>query len=209
MTGQTSRRRRHFWDQHTDGDGRWKGTDRPSGADLAALRAGLGREPGEVPQMWPYYRTLSEQGGVTAWMAAEHLALSLFAVHQQGRDQPAHRAGVGLGQAVLALRRSDRYSPEAIDRRFAAAATAASLPELAGHLRRLITQLRAAGSGHGLDYTQLMHDLRSWQQPSRIAAVRRKWGSQYFAPRSDQPDDPAAATTGAAPDLTITPKEPQ
>jgi hypothetical protein len=53
-----------------------------------------------------------------------------------------------------------------------------------------------------------MHDLRAWQQPSRIAAVRRRWGSQYFAPRGDQPDDPAAAAT-PNPDLTITAKEPK
>jgi CRISPR system Cascade subunit CasB len=177
--------RRYYWERHTDGDGHWKGNDRPAGEDLAALRRGLGREAGEVPQMWPFYRTLNEQGWVTQGLSAEHVALSLFAVHQQGKDQPVHRADVGLGTAMRALRRSDKYSPEAVDRRFSAAATATSLAELTGHLRGLITQLRAVsrdGGEHVLDYTRLTRDLRDWQRPDRVAAVRRRWGSQYFAP---------------------------
>ena len=116
MTRETSQSR-YFWDRHTDGDGRWKGTERPSGAALAALRAGLGRNAGEVPQMWPFYREINEQGIVTDRLAAEHLALTLFAVHQQGREEPAHHTGVGLGTALLTVRNSDKYSSEAIDRR--------------------------------------------------------------------------------------------
>jgi CRISPR system Cascade subunit CasB len=192
MPGQATQRP-HFWDRHTDGNGRWKGTDRPAGEDLAALRMGLGREAGEVPRMWPFYRELNEKGSLTQELAAEHVALTLFAVHQQGKARPVHRAGIGLGEAMLALRRSGKYSPEAIDRRFAAAATATSLPELTGHLRGLITQLRAdsaSGQQHSLDYTQLMRDLRDWQRPGSLGRVRRRWGSQYFAPRKDKPAEP-------------------
>lgn len=200
---EASHGRTYYWERHTDGDGRWRGKDRPSGEELAALRRGLGREPGEAPQMWPFYRSLNEQGRLTCKLAAEHLALTLFAVHQQGKERPVHRAGVGLGTAMRDLRHSGKYSPEAIDRRFSAAATATSLTELAGHLRGLITQLRAAGRNggeHALDYTRLTWDLRDWQTPVRAAAVRRRWGSQYFAPRPEQPasDNAAAdATPGA------------
>lgn len=189
----------YYWEWHTDGDGQWRGKDRPSGEDLAALRRGLGREACEVPQMWPFYQNLNEQGHLTRDLAAEHLALTLFAVHQQGKDRPVHRAGVGLGTAMLALRRSGKYSPEAIDRRFSAAATATSLTELAGHLRGLISQLRATGrdgSEHALDYTRLTWDLRDWQLAGRAAAVRRRWGSQYFAPRPASGNAAADATPG-------------
>lgn len=193
-------RRSHYWDRHTDGNGQWTSTDRPAGQDLAALRMGLGREAGEVPQMWPFYRELNEKGSLTPELSAEHLALALFAVHQQGKERPVHRAHVGLGNALLALRRSGKYSPEAIDRRFAAAATATSLAELTGHLRGLITQLRTnSGQQHGLDYTQLMQDLRDWQQPGRLGRVRRRWGSQYFTPREDKPTAPEPGAGAVSP----------
>ena len=197
MTGSTTARR-HYWRRHTDGGGTWRSeTGRPPGEELAALRRGIGRDAGSVPQMWPFYTTLAEDGRRTPALLAEHVALTLFAVHQQSRPLPVHRDGVGLGTAVLALRRSDAYSPEAVDRRFAAAATATSLAEVGVHLRGLVTQLR--GIGQSLDYTRLYQDLRDWQYPERLPLVRRRWGGQYFAsagaPASPRQTESAAPTT--------------
>ena len=92
---------------------------------------------------------------------------------------------IGVGTALQALRRSEKFSPEAVDRRFSAAATATSLGEVAAHLRGLITQLRAIGQG--LDYDLLVRDLVNWQNPERRVGVRRRWGGQYFiaVPRAD------------------------
>ena len=59
--------RRHYWQRHTDGDGAWSQRGPAPGADLAALRRGIGQEPGTVPQMWPYYTTLSADGQLTQW----------------------------------------------------------------------------------------------------------------------------------------------
>lgn len=177
----------HYWRRHTDGGGSWgKGGPAP-GADLAALRRGIGRQPGEVPQMWPFYTTLRADGLPSERLRAEHLALTLFAVHQQSQARPVHRRKVGLGTAMKALRNSQKFSIEAVDRRFAAAATAATPGELAHHLRGLITQLRGVTEQPGLDYTQLFDDLRRWQYPDGQARVRRTWGSQYFV--WSQPSD--------------------
>jgi CRISPR system Cascade subunit CasB len=74
-----------------------------------------------------------------------------------------------------------------VDRRFAAAATATSLSEVAVHLRGLVTQLRGLS---GLDYTALYDDLRGWQNAESRARGRRRWGSHYF-------DAPAAESTPA------------
>lgn len=170
---------RFYWQRHTDGAGGWK-ADGPPGQELAALRRGIGRDPGTVPQMWPYYTTLTADGHLTSRLTAEHVALTLFAVHQQSQARPVHRDGVGLGTALLNLRRTDKFSPEALDRRFGAAATATSVGELAHHLRGLITQLRAVSPPAGLDYTQLTRDIRDWHIPDSAARVRRRWGAQYF-----------------------------
>lgn len=170
-----------YWRRFVDDSGRWR-TERPPGADLAALRQGIGREAGTVPALWPYYTTLSPDGHVSADLLAEHHALTLYGVHQQSESMPMHRGGAGVGKALAALRTDGKFSAEAVDRRFAAAATATSLGEAAIHLRGLISQLRVID--RPLDYDLLFRDLRDWQFPERRPAVRRRWGSAYFvAPR--------------------------
>jgi CRISPR system Cascade subunit CasB len=187
-------RRQFYWQRHTDGDGAWlAANDRPPGEDLAALRRGIGRPAGSVPQMWRYYTTLNERGDPSWALDAEHAALTLFAVHQQSQPKPAHRKGVGFGAAVRALRASGKFSEDAVDRRFAAAATATTLPEVAAHLRGLVTQLRGVSS---VDYTALFHDLRGWRDQVSRAEVRRRWGSQYFV---TAPVTPATANSTDSP----------
>jgi CRISPR system Cascade subunit CasB len=176
--------RTHYWQRFT-------AERRPPGDELAALRRGIDREAGTVPALWPYYTTLTEDGRRTRALFAEHLALTLFAVHQQSKTLLMHRDGIGLGTAVLCLKRSGSFSDDAVDRRFAAAATATSLAELAVHLRGLVTQLR--GITQPLDYSRLARDLRDWQTPERAAAVRRHWGGQYFAPAKTTDTQPAVA----------------
>jgi CRISPR system Cascade subunit CasB len=208
-----------YWRRHTDGAGHWasrtgrREPEGPPGADLAALRRGLGRSPGSVPEMWRFYKN-SAEGKPTAF-EAEHAALTLFAIHQQSQDRPMHRDGIGLGTAVLALRqhgqpKSDQPKPEAadagkpesidwskidpVDRRFHAAATASDLTELIWHLRGLITQLR--GIDQPLDYTRLYKDLCTWQWPDGADEVRRCWGMQYFTRVKDTLTDPAESDPG-------------
>lgn len=150
----------------------------PPGEDLAALRRGLGRDAGSVPEMWRFYRKLDEKGTPTKELKAEHAALTLFALHQQSQRQPMHKLGIGLGTAVRKLKESGHYSEDAVDRRFAAAATATSLGELTLHLRGLITQLRSIGQP--LDYDKLYADLLAYQWSDHLGAIRRRWGGQYF-----------------------------
>jgi CRISPR system Cascade subunit CasB len=185
-----------YWRRHTDGNGTWKG-DGPPGEDLAALRRGIGRDPGAEPHLWPFYTTLSADGRISADLRAEHVALTLYGVHQQSRPRPMHREGIGVGTAVLALRGSGKFSPEAVDRRFGAAATATSLAEASAHLRGLVTQLRSIDQP--LDYTRLFRDLRDWQYPDRLSGVRRRWGGQYFTPTPDARDSgEAGESSGSA-----------
>jgi CRISPR system Cascade subunit CasB len=170
-----------YWDKHTDGDGKWTAKNEgPPGADLAALRRGIGREPGTVPEMWRFYTTLVATGVVTNRLRAEHTALTLFGVHQQSKTTPMHQTGHGLGTALRAVRRSDKFSEQAVDRRFTAAATATSMAELALHLRGLVALLHDHDIDQPLDYTQLFRDLNDWQYPQNQGRVRRRWGSQYF-----------------------------
>lgn len=183
--------RRYVWE-------RYGGKDMPDGADLASLRRGLGKAAGEVPAMWRFYTTLRADGALTAPLQAEHATLCLFALHQQAQSRLMHQAGIGFGTAVARLRSSGKFSAEAVDGRFVAAATATSFTEITAHLRGLVTQLRTIGQP--LDYTRLLRNLQDWQDPGKVHAVRRWWGSQYYTMRN-QPDDdvsPGGAPTEAA-----------
>ena len=206
-----NRRRPYFWAQHIDDDGAWRRSTpgatpmRPTGQELAALRRGIGRQAGTVPELWPYYQTvndddLGKKGLVSNRLKAEHIALSLYGLHQQSQDKPMHKPGRGLGAAMRRLRSSDAFSADAVDRRFNAAATANTQHELTLHLRSLITLLR--GQKIALDYTQLLEDLARWPFEEGRSRSRRRWGNDYFgwsspanndAPTADLPNPSPAA----------------
>lgn len=180
-----------YWEQFTDAEGKWKPSGlglpaRPPGEDLAALRKGLGRQAGTVPEMWPFMvaklpdhwlMSYSDDWDPPPALVAEHSTLALYGRHQQSLAKPAHAPGIGLGDAVLNLKRSDRFSAEALDRRFSAAITSFEVSELVNHLRGLLAQLK--DGAQALDYGELIRDLFSWQSPGRVHSVRRRWALQY------------------------------
>jgi CRISPR system Cascade subunit CasB len=180
------RRRDWYWEKYIDDEGRWIRADRtPEGGDLAAMRRGLGRTAGSVPQMWPFYESVASHAN-SPRLDAEHAALSLYGLHQQSQRDPMHKPGAGLGEALRRLKACEGVSEESVARRFNAAATATSVEELVAHLRGLVTQLR--GKKIALDYSQLREDLLSWTSPTGQAWVRRHWGMQYHAWHSADAD---------------------
>lgn len=178
---------RFYWERFSE-DGEWRGSSRPPGADLAAFRRGFGREAGTAPELWPFYTRLDPDGALTRWLRAEHLALGLYGLHQQGVSSPVHREKALFGRAVGELRDSGRHSADAVDRRFVAAATADTADEVAVHLRSIIQLLKTLPHVPPIDYSRLVQDLASWQYPERVGRVRRRWGSAYYLHDSSKKD---------------------
>lgn len=150
---------------------------------LATLRQGFDRLPGDVPGMWPHYVHLSEGGTRTRKLTAEHLALCMFGLHQQGTRTKVHAtAPYGRGRSFATvlnrLRASGRFSEPALDARVSQAATAPDVNALAYHMRGLITMLKTLPNSE-FDYDGLLRDLEDWQDPARIARVRLRWGIDY------------------------------
>ncbi|MGW1994915.1 type I-E CRISPR-associated protein Cse1/CasA [Embleya sp. NPDC001921] len=181
--------RERYWDTRIGVDGRWRVDHAtgyvgpPPGADLAAMRTGLGPPPGEAWEVWAFCvsevdERLAHQDRMSPEQRAEHAALALFGLHQQAQSTPMHKAGVRPGQALRALRTSRRFNERAVDRRVDAAATAAGPEALRVHLRGLVTQLRTAGQP--LDYNALLEDLREFELPDGRRRVRRRWGRDYY-----------------------------
>lgn len=155
-------------------------------AALALLRRGIGRPPGSAPELWSAtFLGLPEDlmgtdGGPTRAEWAVHTALTLYALHQQGkspREKSMHREGRRLGMAVRDLVRGEDDESR-VKRRFDAVATAGDLIELSNHLRGLIQLLKAEDIA--LDYAQLAEDIYRYQFSGARDSVRLNWGRDFY-----------------------------
>jgi CRISPR system Cascade subunit CasB len=123
--------------------------------------------------------SLSHQDTARAEEAA-HIALTLWAVHQQSQHtQRMHvRYGLELGAAVRRLMPGTDVD-EPIRKRFVRAATATSPAILAQRLRDIVVLLRREAIA--LDYAVLADQLYQWQRPTGAEQVRSAWGRSFHA----------------------------
>ena len=163
--------------------------EHPRKAALANLRRGVGRVPGDLPELWGSFllgmpQELQSTGGEpTRAEWSIYLALTLYAMHQQGNELPEksmNKEGVKFGSAVHRLvDPEDQPEKNGVFRRFNALATASSIQEVSQHLRGMIQLLRA--NDIPLDYPQLAADLYNLQFPDSSARVRLRWGQEYYS----------------------------
>ncbi|MGV9248891.1 type I-E CRISPR-associated protein Cse2/CasB [Streptomyces sp. NPDC003710] len=183
-------------------------------AALARLRRGAGREAGQLPDLWalidtsPLHETpdgarpLSESELIRAEDAL-HVALTLYALHQQSRrsgmyqaDRPGRRRG--LGAAVRRMMKPGEID-EPVHKRLVRAGTSPDLAVLAQRLRDIVVLLRREDIE--LDHAQLAGQLYTWQWPGGADTVRREWGRSFHA-WHDKPTD--GKSPSASPDTTST-----
>jgi len=165
---------------------------------LARLRRGIGRMPGfdftlerylQVPDHLLGYRPADDAEAADSEHAV-HDAVTLYALHQQSRQEPMHLGGRGLGHALAELSRKST-GPEGVRRRFAALGTASTYHESIYHLRGLITMLR--GHQIPLDYGLLADDLQTLRRPTGRPQVQAIWGREFYRARPDSTDAPDSA----------------
>lgn len=165
-------------------------------AILARLRRGISNMPGADPDIWEMTLAelpedlLSKNGIATPAEWAVHIALTLFALHQQGTDIQTncmHRESLADDKVKLysfgnAIRRlagspdSDNY--KSIKRRFNATVTSESIEEFTHHLRSMIQLLKSASIP--LDYVQLTRELVLFQKTDNRDSLRLKWGQDFY-----------------------------
>ena len=158
-------------------------------ANLANQRLSINRDLHRAIGVFPIVfanipeEYLGESCELTYGERAIILALQLFALHQQGKEQLVHasrrsddeKQWSNLGLSLSSLRVKDES--EAIDRRFNAMITAANFEELANHLRHLIKLL--ARTDTKVDYAQLAQDLFLFQIGYQNN-IRLKWSRDYY-----------------------------
>lgn len=158
---------------------------------LANLRRGVGKVPGELPELWgmlfkDFPAELNAKSSEIEPSRAEwavYLSLTLYALHQQGHDmknESMQSSGIGLGNAVRKLvPDGEEVEDNSAFRRFQTLVTSADIIELAHHLRGIVQLL--SDKKVKLDYVKLSKDLYRYQFEESRNGIRLKWGRQYFS----------------------------
>lgn len=157
-------------------------------AALAALRRGLGQPPGTVPDMFPYVvRRLPNTVYPGSWEeSAYYLIAALFALH------PAKSNGLNLGAHFAQTLDPNPDHNAAVERRFTALLTAHP-DDLPFYLRQAISFLKSKEVG--VNWHQLMWDVRDWGQPERQSRVQKRWATQFWRVQKQEEADTSPAET--------------
>lgn len=150
----------------------------------AKLRRAVGKPPGSIPNIWD----ITLQGAPEEWDSrnenpskqewAVHTALTLYALHRQGKDRSMNAEKVSFGTAISRLIQGDENKMESVRRRFNAVATSEEFSELAHHARSLVQLMKAADIP--MDYPLFAKDLFIFQLPGFDDGVRLRWGEDFY-----------------------------
>ncbi|MDR2167621.1 MAG: type I-E CRISPR-associated protein Cse2/CasB [Clostridiales bacterium] len=160
-------------------------------AGLAKLRRACGKPPAQTPEIWD----ITLQGlpedlyGREDEELAIHTALTLYAIHAQGKGKSMSKSGddgLSFGAACGELIRLDSNKEDSIKRRFKTAATATDFTELAHHARGIIQMLKSADIV--LDYPLFAKDLLRYRK-GKSDDVRLQWGRDFYLKLSKQENE--------------------
>ena len=174
--------------------------ERDDRAALAALRRGLGKPPGTVPEMFPYVEPFIPAGTYPDRVEAAYLVASLFGLHPH-HGPPSEGAGTwqerGFGASLARVRHREgsNEDDEGVARRFGALLNA-NREALPTHLRHLVTLLHSRSPETPIDYDRLFDDVAHWDAADRW--VQRNWAAGFWRPARMPSEATDQTTTGQA-----------
>lgn len=140
---------------------------------LASLRHGLGRSPGETPEMFPLIVPRLPENPSRIQENAYYLVATLFALHPKST-----REG-NLGSHLAGSRNSG--NDEALERRFVTLLS--SHPDdLPNYLRQAISYLKSKDAP--VNWDQLLLDVQAWEYPDSRLIVQKTWARAFWARQS-------------------------
>ncbi len=149
---------------------------------LAELRRGIGKAPGEMPELWGLiFESMPEELlGRTEMSAAEwavYTALTLYALHRQGSSGDVYIKGVSVGKAASGLVSSEDDIQRVMNR-LNLVVTAVLHEDLAYHLRGLIQLLKAGDIG--LDHARLAKEIFLFENEDIANDIKLSWGRDFY-----------------------------
>ena len=159
-------------------------------ATLARLRKGIGRVPGEIPEVLGILLVdmpedfMSKTGKPTKEEWACYTALTLFAMHQQGNDVrkiPMNindNISMGIAMSNLVLAEGDSNAKERMAVKLQMLSSAKDIKEFAYHLKSVIQLLKSKSIP--LNYALLAGDIFEYQFPEKKSALFLRWGQDFY-----------------------------
>lgn len=156
-----------------------------SKAHLAQLRRGIGKKPGELPELWGMFlknmpEELMEKNGKPSYAEwAIYTALTLFALHQQGHSEPMNIEGEAnrLGRATRRLIQNED-DEENVRMKLSVVARSDDMTEVSYHLKTIVKLMES--NDIKLDYVDLAKDLYWFQFEEYADRIRLKWGQDFY-----------------------------
>ena len=154
-------------------------------SELAKLRRCAGKSLEEATDAWevlfseapPEISPRTGNASPVNTEIASFMALTLFAVHQQGQNVSVNCRDRSFSSAVSLLVKN---GSDSIRNRFNAVMTAQDLTELAHHMRGLIQIMRASPELIGFNYPRLAMDLYEFQFDDSKNKVRLRWAKDFY-----------------------------
>ncbi|MDE6005726.1 MAG: type I-E CRISPR-associated protein Cse2/CasB [Oscillospiraceae bacterium] len=154
---------------------------------MANLRHGIGKKPGEIPELWgmifegiPAELTGYREASNAEW--AVYTALTLYALHQQGNDAKENdtcmnKNDISVGRAAARLV-NDKEDIKRILNRLNLVVTSVSPEDLAYHLRGLVQLLKSKKIA--LDYARLAKELYQFYHQEYSEEIKLSWGRDFY-----------------------------
>jgi len=169
-------------------------------AMYANLRRSVGKAPGEEPSVFGIIlrdmpeEFLSRNGEATKEEWACHIALTLYALHQQGNNPQNHpvnstdnKLSMGASMQNLVIREADQNAEQRMQQRLQMLATAKDIVAISYHLRGIIKLFRA--NGIVCNYAKLAGDLYEMQFRDQKTKVCLRWGQDFYRSNNNSNKD--------------------
>ena len=145
---------------------------------LAALRRGLGKPPGTVPEMYRHVEPYLGDARRPQTDAA-YLVASLFGLHSVPWKPPENAPwNTSFGWTMRRIRvRGDGSDDEGVNRRFEAALSCEG-EALSTHLRQLLSLLHSRDATAPVDWERFFWDIVDWERIDRRA--QRRWAEAFW-----------------------------
>jgi CRISPR system Cascade subunit CasB len=151
-------------------------------AMLANMRRGIGKQPGELPELWGIVfedipDELTGKSGPSDAEQSVYISLTLYALHCQGSETSMNASDVSLGKAAAGLVHT-QDDKERIEKRLNLVVSSNSLTDIAYQLRGIVYLLK--NDGIALDYPRLAKELYLFAFPAYSGEVKLKWGRDFY-----------------------------
>ena len=137
---------------------------------LASLRRGMGKVPGQAPEMFRYVLPWLPENASREQERAYFLLASLLAYHPKNCTEG--NMGNHLGRC-----RDPQGNDDALERRFSIL-LAAHPEDLPYYLRQAVSFLKSKDE-IPINWSQLLKDLLGWDHPDRY--VQRQWARAFWS----------------------------